>query len=254
MLLIRKWRRGLYSSLILTLLSAIADRVLSADDDVPAGFKANRYQNVWERNPFTLVTPAAPQARATAFDKLILVSWLNDGGKDIVFVQNTDTSEVEKVTNDPNSNKLRLVEIHRNADPQKVDVVLSDGLEQGSVKFRLEAPAVASPVPAAQPPAGTATGAQGRLPGLVPGQPGPAMPPLAPQSQTQNQQQALQKAARIRTAQGQQGAAPAQPDNGTLPPRASEVRRKRITPPPSTEQPVSAPAPFQNPSNQSPPQ
>jgi hypothetical protein len=160
MLLIRKWRRGLYSSLILTLLSAIADRVLSADDDVPAGFKANRYQNVWERNPFTLVTPAAPQARATAFDKLILVSWLNDGGKDIVFVQNTDTSEVEKVTNDPNSNKLRLVEIHRNADPQKADVVLSDGLEQGSVKFRLEAPAVASLVPAAQPPPGTTTGAQ----------------------------------------------------------------------------------------------
>ena len=61
MLPIRKWSCGLYSLFILTLLSAIALPVASADDDVPAGFKADRYQKVWERNPFTLVTPAAPQ-------------------------------------------------------------------------------------------------------------------------------------------------------------------------------------------------
>jgi hypothetical protein len=250
MLLIPKWRRGLRPLLILTLLSAIADSVASADDDVPAGFKPDRYQKVWERNPFTLVTPAAPQIRATAFDKLVLVSWLNDGGKDVVFVQNTDTSEVQKVTENPNSNNLRLVEIHRNADPQKAEAVLANGPEQGSVKFRFDAPAVAAAVPAALPPAGTAA-AQGNVQGLAPGvagQPGPAVAPQVPQLQTpQNQQQALQQAGRLRSAQGQEG-------GQSLPPRASEVRRKRITPPPSTGQPVGAPAPFQNPANQSPPQ
>ncbi len=144
MLPIRKCSLGLYSLFILTSLSAIALPVAGADEEVPAGFKADRYQKVWERNPFTLVMPAAQQARITPFDKLILVSWLNDGVKDVVFVQNTETSEVQKVTDDPNQNKLRLIVIHKNADPNKAEVVLSNGAEQGSVKFRLEVP-IASP-------------------------------------------------------------------------------------------------------------
>jgi hypothetical protein len=242
MLPIRKWRLGLYWLLFLTLLSAITIPVANAGDDVPAGFKPDRYQKVWERNPFTLVTPAAAQVRATVFDKLILVSWLNDGAKDVVFVQNTDTSEVQKVTSDPNPNHLRLVEIHKSPDPQKAEVVLSNGTEQGSVKFRLDAPVVASPVPVGQP------STQG-----VPGVPVPAGPPMSRQMQLQQNAQQFLQQQQPRVA-AQQGAAPTQQDNGPAPPRASEVRRKRITPPPSNEQPVGAPAPFQNPANQSPPQ
>jgi hypothetical protein len=34
----------------------------SADDRIPVGFKANRYSHLWERNPFTLVAQAMPQA------------------------------------------------------------------------------------------------------------------------------------------------------------------------------------------------
>jgi RND family efflux transporter MFP subunit len=34
----------------------------SADDRIPVGFKANRYSHLWERNPFTLVAQAVPQA------------------------------------------------------------------------------------------------------------------------------------------------------------------------------------------------
>jgi hypothetical protein len=246
MLPIRKWRRGLYSLFILTLLSAIAPPIASADDEVPAGFKVDRYQKVWERNPFTLVTPPAQQVRTTPFDKLILVSWLNDGARDVVFVQNTETNDVQKVTNDPNPNSLRLVTIHKNADPKKADVVLSNGAEQGSVKFRLEAPMPGPQVANGQQPPGPAAGPQNKVPG---GAPVPAL-----SRQMQFQQNAQQQAARAGAAQMQQGAAPTQPDNGTMPPRASEVRRKRITPPPPNEQPVGAPAPNQAPSNQSAPQ
>ena len=249
MLPTRKWRRGPYSLFILTLLSAIAPPVASADDDVPAGFKADRYQKVWERSPFTLVTPPVAQVRTTPLDKLILVSWLNDGGKDVVFVQNTDTSEVQKVTNDPNPNNLRLVSINKNADPKKADVVLSNGAEQGSVKFRLETPMVGPQVAGGQQPPGPGTGALNRVPGGAPVAPVPAF-----SRQMQIQQNAQQQAARAGAAQMQQGAAPTQPDNGMMPPRASEVRRKRITPPPPNEQPVGAPAPYQAPSNQSAPQ
>jgi len=244
MLPILKWRRALYSLFILTSLSAIAPPVAGAEDEVPAGFKADRYQKVWERNPFTLVTPPAPQVRTTPFDKLILVSWLNDGGKDVVFVQNTETSEVQKVTNDPNRNNLKLVVIHRNADPKMADAVISNGAEQGSVKFRLEMPAAGPLISGGQQPPGTATGAQSKVSG-VPIPSGPGMP--RQMQMPQNAQQALQQAARV-------GAAPTQPDNGMMPPRASEVRRKRITPPPPNEQPVGAPAPYQAPTNQSAPQ
>ena len=82
--------------------------------------------------------PATPQAQPKVFDKLILVSWLNDGGKDIVFVQNTETNEVQKVTKDPNSDSLRLIAIHKDADPKNAEVVLSNGAEEGSVKFRMQ--------------------------------------------------------------------------------------------------------------------
>jgi hypothetical protein len=298
---IRKWRRGLCSLCILTSLSAIA---VSADDAVPSGYKPDRYQGVWERNPFTLVTPPAQEVRTTPFDKLILVSWLNDGGKDVAFIQNTETSEVQKVTNDPNANNLRLVAVHRSADPQKADVVLSNGAEQGSVKFRLEIPAGVPQVDAGQQPVGIAAGVQTKIPAVATGAPVQAVPRMSRQMQLQqNAQHALQQAARVGAAQLQPGAAQlppgaaqlppgaaqfqpgatqlqpgaaqlqpgaaqlppgaaqfqpgaetTQPDDGTMPPRAAEVRRKRITPPPSVEQPVGAPAPYQNPSNQAQPQ
>ena len=66
----------------------------SADDGIPIGFKANRYSHLWERNPFTLVTPASSQARPSAFDKLVLVGWL----KDVIFFQNTETNDTQEIT------------------------------------------------------------------------------------------------------------------------------------------------------------
>jgi hypothetical protein len=253
MLPIRRSYCVLYSLSILTLQLAIAPPVVSADEEVPAGFKVDRYQKVWERNPFTLVTPPTQQVRTTPFDKLVLVSWLNDGEKDIVFVQNTETSEVQKVTNDPNPNSLRLVTINKNADPQKADAVLSNGTEQGSVKFRLDMPMAGGPqVPSGQQQPENSTGAENKVPGVAPI---PRDPALSRKMQMQqNAQQALQQAARVQPVPMQQGAASTQPDNRTLPPRASEVRRKRITPPPPNEQPVGAPAPYQVPSNQPAPQ
>ena len=249
MLRIHKPRPGLAALATLTLASAIALSVGGAYDEVPAGFKADRYQKVWERNPFTLVTPVTVQAtQPTVFDKLILLSWLNDGGLDVVFVQNTETNEVQKITKDPNSNNLRLVALHRNADPKKADAVLTNGAAEGSVKFRLEMPTAGPQVAGGQPPPGGVMGAQGKVPGMpgMPGQPGIPRQMQMPQ----NAQQAMQQVARPGTAQLAPGAAPIQPQNGALPPRASEIRRKRITPPPPNEQPVDAPVPNQSPSNQ----
>jgi hypothetical protein len=219
---------------ILTILSAIGSRAVTASDDVPVGYKADRYQQIWERNPFTIVTPVAQTAEPKIFDKLVLVSWLNDGGNDVVFVQNIETNEVQKITKDPNANKFRLVAIHKAADPKDAEAVLSNGTEEGPVKFRLETVTAGAPQAGQQPAMPT-----GGVPNpAVPGFPTPTLPGLSRQAQAALN---AQQTARF----GPQQTNP-QPDPVGLPPRASEVRRKRITPPPVTEQPVGVPTPAQN--------
>ena len=110
-----------------------------SDDTVPKGFDVARYQQVWERNPFTLVTPSLV-APASPFSKLILVNWLHDKGKDIVFVEDTETNEVKKVTREEgaNSDRLRLIEVVPNKNPSLIIAKLTNGKEEGVVKFKFE--------------------------------------------------------------------------------------------------------------------
>jgi hypothetical protein len=110
-----------------------------SEDTVPKGFDVARYEQVWKRNPFTLVTPtlAGP---ASPFSKLILVNWLHDKGKDIVFVEDTETNEVTKVTKEEgaNSDRLRLIEVVPNKNPSLIIAKLTNGKEEGIVKFKFE--------------------------------------------------------------------------------------------------------------------
>jgi hypothetical protein len=223
----RKSNSGPCSLFILTFLLGVASWMATASDDIPLGYKADRYQQVWERNPFTLVTPVAAQAKPKVFDKLVLLSWLNDGSKDVVFVQNTETNEVQKITTDANSDNLRLLAIHKAADPKLAEVVLSNGTEEGSVKFRLDVAATAPQPNVAQPAA--PTDAVQNVQNPVPVGPVPAV--------MSRQAQAAQN--------GQQLARFGPNQQGMAPPRASEARRKRITPPPVVEQPVGEPVPVQ---------
>jgi hypothetical protein len=110
-----------------------------SDDTLPKGFDVARYQQIWERNPFTLVTPSLG-GPASPFSKLILVNWLHDKGKDIVFVEDTETNEVKKVTKEEgaNSDRLRLVEVVPNKNPSLIVAKLTNGREEGVVKFKFE--------------------------------------------------------------------------------------------------------------------
>jgi len=110
-----------------------------SDDTLPKGFDVARYQQIWERNPFTLVTPSLG-GPASPFSKLILVNWLHDKGKDILFVQDTETNEVKKVTKEEgaNSDQLRLIEVVPNKNPSLIFAKLTNGREEGIVKFKFE--------------------------------------------------------------------------------------------------------------------
>jgi hypothetical protein len=182
-----------------------------ADDPVPTGFKADRYKDLWERNPFTLVTPVA-QIQSQTFSKLVVVSWLNEGGKDSLFVQDTDSNDVQRISDTPNDKGLRIVEVHSKGgqDFQLIrdfEAVISNGSEQGTIKFKPQAsgPMVAgNPVNPMQPiPEGGLNGQFPQVPQQMRSQvPGVNVQPTAPFA---NQ-------------------------NGNVPPQTQQTRRKRVLP------------------------
>ena len=189
-----------------------------SDDILPKGFEVSRYQPLWERNPFTLVTPSLGQGPASPFSKLILVNWLHDKDKDILFVQDTETNEVKKITKEAgaNSDQLRLLEVVPNKNPSLIVAKLTNGREEGVVKFRFE-----------QQQNGQMTAAnisgQRFMPGQVPGPNNqfgnngpvrrmPQMPPTAVQGQN------------------------AQQVNPANAPDAQEIRRRRMLPTPAQNQ------------------
>jgi hypothetical protein len=85
---------------------------------------------------FQSVTPAFPPANvAGAFGNLVLVSWLEDAGKDVIYVENTETNDVQKITSEPNLENFRIVELHPSADPKLFEAIISNGSQQGPVRF-----------------------------------------------------------------------------------------------------------------------
>jgi hypothetical protein len=77
-----------------------------------------------------------PRAHAGAFGNLVLVSWLEVAGKDVIYVQNTETNDVQKITAEPNLDNFRIIAVHPNADPTLFEAVISNGSQQGPVRFR----------------------------------------------------------------------------------------------------------------------
>jgi hypothetical protein len=160
------------------------------------GFKIDRYAHLWERNPFAPVTQAAPQARHSIVDKLFLASWLKDGGREVIFVQNSETNELQRVTVEPNQNNLRLIETHLNPISQLMEAMISDGKEQGTVKFMfdVQSPAGQSALATVQVRNNGVTGktpksgevalqASKRWPANLPGVQTPGFPVTAPANQ-----------------------------------------------------------------------
>jgi hypothetical protein len=119
--------------------------------EIPTGFNVKRYASIWERNPFTLVTSAAPKVQPSPFAKLNLTSWLIDGGKEVICVENSETKDVQTIAAQPNQNNIRLINLRHNPDPRLVEAVISDGNELGAVKFRCDAPTESPSIPAQNP-------------------------------------------------------------------------------------------------------
>ena len=96
-------------------------------------------------NASTLVAPATAAAHGHVLDKLVLVSCLEQSGKGLILVENTETHEVQQITSQPNKDHFRIVEMHLNANPKLTEVMISNGSEQGPVKFRFDMPITGNP-------------------------------------------------------------------------------------------------------------
>jgi hypothetical protein len=113
--------------------------LLSAQtQDIPTGFKVERYALLWQRNPFALEKESAPQVQHSRFQNLYLTSWLVDGAKEEISVENAETKEVQTIGGQPNQHHVRLIALHLSSNPRTVEAVISDDSEQGTVRFRYD--------------------------------------------------------------------------------------------------------------------
>jgi hypothetical protein len=165
------------------------------------------------------VTPSLAQGPASPFSKLILVNWLHDKDKDILFVQDTETNEVKKITKEAgaNSDQLRLLEVVPNKNPSLIVAKLTNGREEGVVKFRFEqqqnGQMTAANLPGQRFMPGQVPGPNNQFGNNVPVQ-GRRMPQVPTAMQGQNVQQV-------------------NPPNA---PDAQEIRRRRMLPTPAQNQ------------------
>ena len=108
-------------------------RSTSAEErDMDVGGEQNE-ETGEKADPVKLVAQT-PNTQGGAFANLILVGWLNDAGNYVIFVQNTETKKLQKLTSEPNKDHFRIIELRQNADPKLVEAVISNGTEQGTVK------------------------------------------------------------------------------------------------------------------------
>jgi hypothetical protein len=113
--------------------------LLSAQSqDIPTGFNVERYALLWQRNPFALEKETAPQVQNSRFQNLYLTSWLVDGAKEEVSVENAETKEVQTIGGQPNQHHVRLIALHLSPNPRSVEAVISDDREQGTVRFHYD--------------------------------------------------------------------------------------------------------------------
>jgi hypothetical protein len=126
-------------------------------EEIPKGFKIERYTQLWERSPFTIMSPPVRKAQASPFDRLFLTCWVKSGAKNGIVVQDSETNEVQSITEQPNDSNFRLVALRLNSNPKLVEALVSRGGEQGIVKFRYDSQSPTPSSDAVQMPNDAAT-------------------------------------------------------------------------------------------------
>ncbi len=156
---------------------------------VPEPYPESRYATTWSRNPFQTKTTTPPHPPASFADDWNLSSVTSAGAVFAVRIRNNKTNESRKLTEKPDAEGFRIVNVSANRDRKLVVAKIAKGSEEADLKFA-EIPAGGGA------PAATGARAPGQpgIPGNYPGQPRtaavPGMAPGAPGT-AQQQQAAL---------------------------------------------------------------
>lgn len=221
----------------------VGEVVKEEEPVIPAAYDVSHYASTWERrSPFLgQVVPPVPTANDGLARDWALAGMARIGAKEVVYIQNKQTGESKRLTNqDGDNSEFRLVSVSFERNRSKAEVKVSRGAEVATLKYdenltskpvtinnttgqqqRAGAP-ITPGVPVS--PTGARTGTTVKPPAVTGTRPGPSMP-----TPTQGGLPPMPTA----------GGIPQPPVGGTTAPVAPSIsRRRQLIPPP---QPVNQP-------------
>lgn len=105
-------------------------------DAIPRAFEPARYEKAWAKNPFLLKT--APTAQTTvsfAQDWALAGMYRSPSGKITVTLQNKQTNEFQRVSNEDSSGEFQLVEAKFNRNRNEASVIVAKGTQTAELKY-----------------------------------------------------------------------------------------------------------------------
>jgi hypothetical protein len=113
-----------------------AEKPATEEEAIPHPFDAARYEAAWAKNPFLLKTAAVAQTTVSfAQDWALAGMYRSPSGKITVTLQNKQTNEFQRVTNEDNSGEFQLVEAKFNRNRNEASVVIAKGSQSAELKY-----------------------------------------------------------------------------------------------------------------------
>lgn len=105
-------------------------------DAIPRAFEPARYEKAWAKNPFLLKTAAVAQTTVSfAQDWALAGMYRSPSGKITVTLQNKQTNEFQRVSNEDSSGEFQLVEAKFNRNRNEASVVVAKGNQTAELKY-----------------------------------------------------------------------------------------------------------------------
>lgn len=106
------------------------------DDAIPRAFEPARYEKAWAKNPFLLKTAPTTQTTVSfAQDWALAGMYRSPSGKITVTLQNKQTNEFQRVSNEDSSGEFQLVEAKFNRNRNEASVVVAKGNQSAELKY-----------------------------------------------------------------------------------------------------------------------
>ena len=116
--------------------SAPAAEAATDSDAIPRAFEPARYEKAWSKNPFLLKTAAVAQATVSfAQDWALAGMYRSPSGKITITLQNKQTNEFQRVSNEDSSGEFQLVEAKFNRNRNEASVVVARGNQTAELKY-----------------------------------------------------------------------------------------------------------------------